>query len=112
MPKWIGRLPGCRRKDVGREAQAEQCIAMQDVTPFERVQMYADVIRKEKLKKEREETLKAITKKGEEAERKSHEESLAPTKAQQASVKALVLLAPVAMTIANNSSRDYKAIVG
>ncbi len=73
---------------------------MGDATPDERVRTYADVMKEEQGRRAKEETLKLIAKKKEEeAERKSHEESLAPTKAQQAAIKpapAATALAPTA----------------
>ncbi|CAI7843135.1 unnamed protein product [Closterium sp. NIES-53] len=56
-----------------------------DATPDAAVRTYADVIKEEALKREKEETLRQIAKKkAEEAERKAAELSSAPTKAQGA----------------------------
>jgi splicing factor 3B subunit 1 len=107
----IDREDDYRRQRLNRIISPERndAFAMGDVTPDERVRTYADVMREEKLRREREETLKAIAKKKEEeAERRSHEESLAPTKAQQASVKAPVPPAPVATATATAPTAGTK----
>ncbi|KAG0585203.1 hypothetical protein M758_3G267000 [Ceratodon purpureus] len=95
----IDREDDYRRQRLNRIISPERndAFAMGDATPDERVRTYADVMKEEKLRRDREETLKAIAKKKEEeAERRSHEESLVPTKAQQASVKAPPAPAPAA----------------
>ncbi|KAJ7543289.1 hypothetical protein O6H91_09G031900 [Diphasiastrum complanatum] len=56
---------------------------MGDKTPDAAVRTYADVMREEKLKRDKEDTLRLIAKKHQEdTERKAKEESTAPTKAQ------------------------------
>lgn len=88
----IDREDDYRRQRLNRIISPERhdAFAMGDATPDERVRTYADIMKEERTRREKEETLKLIAKKKEEdAERRAHEESLAPTKAQQAATKSV-----------------------
>ena len=76
-----------RKRRLNRVISPERndAFAMGDKTPDARVRTYADVMKEETLKRDKEETLRLIAKKKqEEAEKKAAEESTAPTKAQLA----------------------------
>ncbi|CAI7840368.1 unnamed protein product, partial [Closterium sp. NIES-54] len=83
----IDREDDYRRRRLNRIISPDRhdAFAMGDATPDAAVRTYADVIKEEALKREKEETLRQIAKKkAEEAERKAAELSSAPTKAQGA----------------------------
>eukprot|EP00850_Spirogloea_muscicola_P020877 SM000229S07513 [mRNA] locus=s229:150597:158007:+ [translate_table: standard] len=83
----IDREDDYRKRRLNRIISPERndAFAMGDQTPDASVRTYADIMKEEALKREKEETLKLIAKKKqEEAERKEKELSEAPTKAQEA----------------------------
>ncbi|CAI5475130.1 unnamed protein product [Closterium sp. Yama58-4] len=92
----IDREDDYRRRRLHRIISPDRhdAFAMGDATPDAAVRTYADVIKEEALKREKEETLRQIAKKkAEEAERKAAELSSAPTKAQ--GLLLLLLLLPL-----------------
>ena len=103
----IDREDDYRRKRLSRIISPERndAFAMGDVTPDASVRTYADVMREEASKRTREETLRLIAKKKEEAEARGHEESLAPTKAQQGQVAPVGPAAAAAAAAAAGSKR-------
>ncbi|CAI5991046.1 unnamed protein product [Closterium sp. NIES-65] len=96
----IDREDDYRRRRLNRIISPDRhdAFAMGDATPDAAVRTYADVIKEEALKREKEETLRQIAKKkAEEAERKAAELSSAPTKAQgAAAAPAAAAAAPAA----------------
>lgn len=81
----IDREDDYRKRRLNRIISPERndAFAMGEKTPDASVRTYADVMREEALKREKEETLRLISKKHqEELERRSKEASTAPTKAQ------------------------------
>ncbi|CAI5974420.1 unnamed protein product, partial [Closterium sp. NIES-64] len=96
----IDREDDYRRRRLNRIISPDRhdAFAMGDATPDAAVRTYADVIKEEALKREKEETLRQIAKKkAEEAERKAAELSSAPIKAQgAAAAPAAAAAAPAA----------------
>ncbi|KAJ7233301.1 hypothetical protein O6H91_16G028400 [Diphasiastrum complanatum] len=83
----IDREDDYRKRRLNRIISPDRndAFAMGDKTPDAAVRTYADIMREEKLKRDKEDTLRLISKKHqEESERKAKEESTAPTKAQVA----------------------------
>ncbi|CAI5501633.1 unnamed protein product [Closterium sp. Naga37s-1] len=99
----IDREDDYRRRRLNRIISPDRhdAFAMGDATPDAAVRTYADVIKEEALKREKEETLRQIAKKkAEEAERKAAELSSAPTKAQGAAAAPPAPAAPSAAAAA------------
>jgi splicing factor 3B subunit 1 len=83
----IDREDDYRKRRLNRIISPERVdpFALGDKTPDPSVRTYADIMREEAHKREKEETLRVIAKKKqEEAERRAKEQSEAPTRAQQA----------------------------
>ncbi|CAM6033629.1 unnamed protein product [Sphagnum compactum] len=100
----IDREDDYRKKRLNRIISPDRndAFAMGDKTPDAAVRTYADIMREEALKRDKEETLRLIAKKKEEeAERRAKEESTAPTKAQ-------IATASVAATAAVTQSAGSK----
>lgn len=83
----IDREDDYRKRRLNRIISPERVdpFALGEKTPDPSVRTYADIMREEAHKREKEETLRVIAKKKqEEAERRAKEQSEAPTRAQQA----------------------------
>jgi splicing factor 3B subunit 1 len=101
----IDREDDYRKKRLNRIISPDRndAFAMGDKTPDAAVRTYADIMREEALKRDKEETLRLIAKKKEEdAERRAKEESTAPTKAQIATAS---VAAAAAVTQSAGSKR-------
>ncbi len=101
----IDREDDYRKKRLNRIISPDRndAFAMGDKTPDASVRTYADIMREEALKRDKEETLRLIAKKKEEeAERRAKEESTAPTKAQIATAS---VAAAAAVTQSAGSKR-------